>query len=122
LYFKDLGLNFYVHEAQNPGSKVSLVSEHPLQNGFEAERSLVIYQDSSGGKNWNSLNHVNREGKIPVFFKAMRCTGTDGVFIRAGGRLLLLQLQVRLALFGEGSGIFGRTFPRPWNTTLDVWL
>jgi hypothetical protein len=29
----------------------------------------LLYQDSSGGENWQSINHVNREGHVPISFK-----------------------------------------------------
>ncbi len=34
--------------------------------------SLEIYQDSSGGENWRSRNHVNREGRVPCSFRGYR--------------------------------------------------
>lgn len=39
---------------------------------------LEIYQGSSGGENWASRNHVNREGRVPASFRGYR--------VRAGGR------------------------------------
>ncbi|MBN1912579.1 MAG: hypothetical protein JW818_22855 [Pirellulales bacterium] len=33
---------------------------------------LEIYQDSSGGENWQSRNHVNREGRVPCRFQGYR--------------------------------------------------
>jgi hypothetical protein len=43
-------------------------SERPLPPGTELE----IYQDSSGGENWQSRNHVNREGRVPCRFRGYR--------------------------------------------------
>jgi len=37
-----------------------------------AGERLEIYQDSSGGENWQSRNHVNREGRIPCRFRGYR--------------------------------------------------
>jgi hypothetical protein len=34
--------------------------------------ALEIYQDSSGGENWQSRNHVNREGRVPCSFRGYR--------------------------------------------------
>ncbi len=34
--------------------------------------SLEIYQDSSGGPNWDSRNHVNRHGRVPCTFRGYR--------------------------------------------------
>jgi hypothetical protein len=37
-----------------------------------------LYQDSSGGENWNSRNHVNREGRVPCSFRGYRLRTADG--------------------------------------------
>ncbi len=34
--------------------------------------AFEIYQDSSGGENWQSRNHVNREGRVPCTFSGYR--------------------------------------------------
>jgi hypothetical protein len=49
-----------------------------------AEGPLEIYQDSSGGANWRSRNHVNRHGRIPVRFQGYRVR--TGVSERTGHR------------------------------------
>ena len=46
---------------------------------------LEIYQDSSGGQNWNSSNHVNRDGVCMNSFQGYR-VAVDGVKIREGKR------------------------------------
>jgi hypothetical protein len=33
---------------------------------------LEIYQDSSGGTRWDSANHVNRDGRVPLTFRGYR--------------------------------------------------
>ena len=38
-----------------------------------------IYQDSSGGENWNSRNHVNRDGRIPCRFRGYRTKSPHGI-------------------------------------------
>jgi YetA-like protein len=59
-----------------------------------------LYQDSSGGENWRSTNHVNRLGTVPNTFRGYRLTGEgadrDGlratpivVVEHPGGRLSL---------------------------------
>jgi hypothetical protein len=37
-----------------------------------------LYQDSSGGDNWNSRNHVNREGRVPCSFRGYRLRTAEG--------------------------------------------
>ena len=46
---------------------------------------LEIYQDSSGGDNWSSENHVNRDGVVPCQFRGyrVRCDGKDHSGLRA---------------------------------------
>jgi hypothetical protein len=36
-----------------------------------------LYQDSSGGENWRSTNHVNRLGEVPNTFRGYRLRGED---------------------------------------------
>ena len=37
-----------------------------------------IYQDSSGGENWRSRNHVNRVGEVPLQFRGYRVKSGEG--------------------------------------------
>ena len=41
------------------------------------ELPATLYQDSSGGENWRSTNHVNREGRIPVRFRGFELRSGD---------------------------------------------
>jgi len=38
----------------------------------ENSSSLTLYQASSGGENWQSQNHVNHQGKVPITFKGCK--------------------------------------------------
>ena len=40
--------------------------------------TLEIYQDSSGGENWKSRNHVNRYGNVPCHFRGYRVRTAEG--------------------------------------------
>jgi hypothetical protein len=44
----------------------------PGQQSNSATGSFEIYQDSSGGANWQSRNHVDRNGKVPCSFQGYR--------------------------------------------------
>jgi hypothetical protein len=50
--------------------EIGTMSE-PLTGPFE------LYQDSSGGENWKSTNHINRNREVPIAFRGYR--------LRAGG-------------------------------------
>lgn len=43
-----------------------------------AAREFTLHQESSGGENWNSPNHVNAAGIVPVGFRGYRLS-VDGV-------------------------------------------
>lgn len=48
------------------------VSAEPAE-GFEpVEGNLELYQDSSGGEQWRSSNHLNRERRVPTTFRGYR--------------------------------------------------
>lgn len=47
--------------------------------------SLEIYQDSSGGENWRSTNHVNRFGLVPHTFRGYQVTA-DSSMVEEGYR------------------------------------
>jgi hypothetical protein len=41
-------------------------------------QKFEVYQDSSGGENWQSRNHVNRHGKVPCEFRGYRVQTVNG--------------------------------------------
>jgi hypothetical protein len=47
--------------------------------------SFALYQDSSGGANWQSANHVNRDGRVPTSFRGYRALigGREAAGLRA---------------------------------------
>lgn len=86
---------------------------HPEQPGTSQDSThLTIYQDSSGGDNWQSSNHVNRFGQVRHTFQGYRVTA-DGVMIAEGKRATPV-----LALRNEQWGVavtidkFWQNFPK----------
>ena len=83
IYFKDCSLH------------LPLVAPGPMRIGWTSDpsqplrqveaSSLEIYQDSSGGENWQSTNHVNRYGKVMHSFQGYRVIA-DGSPIETGLR------------------------------------
>jgi hypothetical protein len=69
MLFRDLSLDLTV--AGSRALPVRWVAEagQPLRS---AESCLEIYQDSSGGENWQSRNHVNHLGQVPCSFRGYR--------------------------------------------------
>lgn len=72
IYVKDVALSLAL-----PSEPPVLVAwttqpEQPLR--LATSRTLNIYQDSSGGDQWNSPNHRNRDGKVMHSFRGYRVT------------------------------------------------
>jgi hypothetical protein len=96
---------------------------HPINMPFE------IYQDSSGGENWQSSNHVNRENRIPTVFRGYRCNDmAEGAYRRATPIVSIETSRGKTTLatryFWQNfpkslevseSGILYGLFPRQWN-------
>jgi hypothetical protein len=55
--------------ADSAAASVSLESDAAP---IERELPLEIYQDSSGGENWRSSNHINRDRQVPTSFRGYR--------------------------------------------------
>jgi hypothetical protein len=69
VHFKDLSLVFHLsgsfkHLAWDSGDKHA--------NNCAPGPQWVLYQDSSGGANWDSANHVDHSGKVSVQFRGYR--------------------------------------------------
>jgi hypothetical protein len=70
LSFRDLSLAIQPKRANTPDVAWTVEPGQPLREA--AEGSLEIFQASSGGANWNSRNHVNRHGTVPMPFCGYR--------------------------------------------------
>jgi hypothetical protein len=77
IQLRDVALTVALASAKPAGSAV--VSCSPETGlGFDVRAStLELFQASSGGEYWQSLNHVDRHGKIPLAFKGYSLTA-DG--------------------------------------------
>ncbi len=92
-----------------PGSWVSRI-------GIDADSPVLsatkLYQDSSGGDNWDSANHIDKDYQVPVSFRGYRVYEADQKVsegYRADG-----WLHVRGALGGIGVSVrdFWQNFPK----------
>lgn len=75
--FRDLAVTL---KPVGAGPFSSRFASRPSEPVVETSPDLLIYQDSSGGENWRSHNHVNRDEAIPLRFQ--------GYEIRNGDRLI----------------------------------
>jgi hypothetical protein len=75
VYFKDFSLGLALSGADRVSWKPS--SRHALRE--RPGSKFTIYQDSSGGKNWRSSNHINHLGQIPQRFRGYRVEWNNGL-------------------------------------------
>jgi len=80
--------------------------------------TLEIYQDSSGGENWQSRNHVNRNGRVPCRFRGYRVQTAEG---KSAGRRAspIVVLQGDQAVVAVALPEFWQQFPKALRT--DGW-
>jgi hypothetical protein len=81
----DLSLSFAVAS----GDRISWSAEPSSPLAQAAAGPFEIYQDSSGGENWRSRNHVTRDRTVPVSFRGyrVRIDGTERPGRRATPRV-----------------------------------
>jgi len=70
LFLRDLSLEFSTTATAE--CRIEWVEEAGDKPVASQGEFLEIYQDSSGGENWQSRNHANRFGKIPLSFCGYR--------------------------------------------------
>jgi hypothetical protein len=109
-----------------PGGLCSAEPAHPLA---AVPLPFELYQDSSGGENWRSTNHVNREGRVPVSFRGYRRSDQPGEQQLRAMPVVALQtpagpLSMTLRHFWQNcpkafevdvTGITLGLFPRQWD-------
>ena len=163
IYFKDLSLHLALNAGDRPvtanlkivedpvppvvGSNQGAVNSKPTAatneqsagNGQQAKTyslPLTIYQDSSGGHNWKSKNHVNRNGEVKNSFRGFRVylgkkiTGegnranpilavTDGERNISGAVQYFWQ-NFPKAMEAEGKCLTIRLFPHQYNDVFEL--
>lgn len=96
VFFKDLSLSFSLApDDLSPEVSIDLVEEWevaaqdtPVVEGtpdIHTKADLLVYQDSSGGVNWRSRNHVNKDGEVRTSFQGFAVVN-KGILVSRGGR------------------------------------
>ena len=67
-YFKEIGLELIIGGYDSHSVKYCAEPTRKVQ----PSKNIVIYQESSGGENWKSRNHVNHLGRVPLSFRGYR--------------------------------------------------
>jgi len=110
----------------------SVAHGEPMQH---CDTPLKLYQDSSGGENWRSSNHVNRQRVVPVSFRGyrLRAAGVERhglratpiVAVRAGHRVLAATMPAfwqnfPKAIQADADAIAVRLFPRQFADVHEI--
>ena len=88
--------------AAEPGGGRIVWVEQPGEPWAETTGWLEIHQESSGGENWASRNHVNRHGRVPLRYRGYR--------IRRAAPSGNAGLPGELTLFGDACEAEPRSF------------
>lgn len=71
LLFEDVSLSL---RPAHPARAIKWYAERPAEPHIEAPADWSLYQDSSGGENWDSDNHIDGAGAATVSFRGYRVT------------------------------------------------
>jgi hypothetical protein len=119
------------------GGEPTVISCSPEEGArWESPLSSVeVYQDSSGGENWQSRSHVNRHGVVPTAFRGYRMTangdtraghrGTPIVVMDSGPRRVAAALPAFWQNFpksieASGGTLTIRLFPRQYGDVHEI--
>ena len=88
MLFRELSLELGLQSEAPPRITWSAEVGQPVRSTTAGR--LEVYQDSSGGENWQSRNHVNRDGRVPCSFRGYRVNAdTDQRGLRASPTVAL---------------------------------
>lgn len=110
VFFKDLSLHFgldtnnqtHLYWKDEPGKPYEKI------NG----KAFKIYQDSSGGVNWNSPNHVNRNNELKIRFQGYKAFVNESLIKQGFRPEPVLSLQDGQNRFQTAIKHFWQNFPK----------
>lgn len=71
LLFRDLSIEVGLAK-ERATQDIRFIAESGYSASTTSDHDWNLYQDSSGGEDWDSVNHVNREGKVNTTFQGFR--------------------------------------------------
>ncbi|HUN25893.1 MAG TPA: hypothetical protein VMU67_06245 [Steroidobacteraceae bacterium] len=97
-------------------TRLSWYAERPESMRTEAPVGWCLYQDSSGGENWDSENHLDARGRLAVTFRGYRVTWGEGdraTLIAEGDRASpCLAVQTECGCIAATTLDFWQNFPK----------
>ena len=116
-YFDDFSMHLFplIWEIENIECLVE-GEDTPKQAG---KADLQIYQDSSGGENWQSRNHVNRNNEVKTSFRGYRVTVAGDELIQGLRAEPCIRLQGENTSISGGIRYFWQNFPKALEADQD---
>ena len=101
IHFRDLSMHSELRGEKTAAIHWTESPEVPFRTSHGG--CLEIYQDSSGGQNWHSRNHVNRFGEVKTAFRGyrIRCSELNSSGDRAQPTLILSNLEALIGVVVE---------------------
>jgi hypothetical protein len=113
IFFHDLS----IHTALNSKNKANIFWKAQPNASFTISDAshISVYQDSSGGENWKSENHVNRHNEVRHSFKGYKVS-SDGTILSEGERSSpILSIGDGEKLISGAVQHFWQNFPKTIN-------
>jgi hypothetical protein len=108
IFFKELALDFWFPEGKVTEIQCSTEWGKAPIRCSQPEESVSVYQESSGGKNWLSPVHRNRDGRVPFTF--------SGYEIRSGTKQVGVGTRATPVIWcGSGSSGVSAVVPHFWQ-------
>lgn len=116
--FTELATEVWLNE---PAERIELQPEphHPVLVLQGSSRYLSVYQDSSGGDNWGSINHVDKDYQVTTRFRGYRLAGdTDQLDTPEPDSMLRAQPVSRVATPAASCNLAMRQFWQNFPSSL----
>jgi PcRGLX-like N-terminal RIFT barrel domain len=101
---RDLSIDLVADAAANRAISGSLDASEAM---IPAGQRFSVYQDSSGGENWQHITHFNREGRVPVTFRGARA--------ERDGRAIETLRATPIVCIGSETEQISAVMPRFWQ-------
>ena len=120
IYFNDL--SFYFGLGSERDALISWTTNPKSHIKSSNSRDFRIYQDSSGGENWQSANHVNRNAEVKTSFRGYRIYA-DGNIIEAADRAApTMVMKGKDSWIAAGIRYFWQNFPKSLEVKNDILI
>jgi len=111
VFFKDI--SFFISLKSDNDKKIKWRTQPTADRQQQTDNSrLLIYQDSSGGENWKSKNHVNRNNEIKHSFKGYKVYSDEAVIEEGMRANPILSVTDKDKKISAGLQYFWQNFPK----------